>query len=111
MDKVWKLSPEIFALNSESIIECYKDVKIDKWPDLAGLFPPIDCCVRINLQFIKKENLCPHEKTVPPPPSLHPLENPSYVIGIQITNGMDRVSNEEPNQLLDALWTGPVSPC
>ena len=46
-DKVYKWSPEInFYL--KSIIKCFKEVKIDKWPDLSYSFLPIDCCVRIN---------------------------------------------------------------
>ena len=32
---------------SKSIMKCFKEVKIDKWPDLPLIFPT-DCYVRIN---------------------------------------------------------------
>ena len=32
----------------KSTIKCFKEVKIDKWPDISYSFLPIDCCVRIN---------------------------------------------------------------
>ena len=35
-------------LHLKSTIQCFKDVKIDRWPDLSYSFLPIDCCVRIN---------------------------------------------------------------
>ena len=35
-------------LHLKSTIKCFKEVKIDKWPDLSYSFLPIDCCVRIN---------------------------------------------------------------
>ena len=47
-DKVYKWSPE--KLHFKSTIKCFKEVKIDKWPDLSYSFLPIDCCVRINGQ-------------------------------------------------------------
>ena len=40
--KPWK------NLHLKSTIKCFKEVKIDKWPDLSYPFSPIDCCVRIN---------------------------------------------------------------
>ena len=45
--KVEKLSPEKMVLQ-ESTIKCFKEEKIDKWPELPYSFPPIDCCGRIN---------------------------------------------------------------
>ena len=45
-DKVYKWSPE--KLHLKSTIKCFKEVKIDKWPDLSYSVLPIDCCVRIN---------------------------------------------------------------
>ena len=49
-DKVWKYSPEKITPLShlKSIIKCFKEVKIDKGPDLPYQFSPIDCGVRIN---------------------------------------------------------------
>ena len=44
--KVDKWSPE--KLHLKSTIKCFREVKIDKWPDLSYSFLPIDCCVRIN---------------------------------------------------------------
>ena len=35
-------------LHLKSTIKCFKEVKIDKWPDLSYSFLPIDWCVRIN---------------------------------------------------------------
>ena len=35
-------------LHLKSTFKCFKEVKIDKWPDLSYSFLPIDCCVRIN---------------------------------------------------------------
>ena len=36
-------------LHLKSTIKCFKEVKIDKWPDLISYsFLPIDCFVRIN---------------------------------------------------------------
>ena len=40
--KPWK------KLHLKSTIKCFKQVKIDKWPDLSYSFLPIDCCVRIS---------------------------------------------------------------
>ena len=40
--KPWK------KLHLKSNIKCFKEVKIDKWPDLFYSFLPIHCCVRIN---------------------------------------------------------------
>ena len=37
---------EIMHLNST--IKCFKELEIDKWPDLSYSFLPIDWCVRIN---------------------------------------------------------------
>ena len=48
-DKVYKWSPEK-KLHLKSTIKGFKRVKIDKWPDLPYSFPPIDCCVRINVK-------------------------------------------------------------
>ena len=45
-DKVWKLKPWKYDL--KSTIKYFKEVKIDKWPDLSYSFLPIDCCVRMN---------------------------------------------------------------
>ena len=42
----YKWSPE--KIHLKSIIKCFKEVKIDKWPDFSYSFLPIDCCVRIN---------------------------------------------------------------
>ena len=44
--KVYKWSPE--KLHLKSTIKCFKEVKIDKLPDLSYSFLPKDCCVRIN---------------------------------------------------------------
>ena len=46
-DKVYKWSPEK-TLHLKSTIKCFKEVKIDKLPDLSYSFLTIDCCVRIN---------------------------------------------------------------
>ena len=35
-------------LHLKGTIKCFKEVKIDKWPDLSHSFLAIDCCVRIN---------------------------------------------------------------
>ena len=35
-------------LHLKSTINCFKDVKINKWPDLSYSFLPIDFCVLIN---------------------------------------------------------------
>ena len=35
-------------LHCKSTIKCFKEVKIDRCPDLSYSFLPIDCCVRIN---------------------------------------------------------------
>ena len=43
---VKKLSLEKVHLKNTS--KCFKEVKIDKWPNLAYSFLPIDCCVRID---------------------------------------------------------------
>ena len=37
-------------MHLKSTIKCFKEVKIDKWPDLSYLFLPqwlLDCCVII----------------------------------------------------------------
>ena len=34
-------------MHLKSTIKCFKEVKIDKWPDLSDSFLPIDCCVRM----------------------------------------------------------------
>ena len=47
-DKVLKWSPENFAPQKHLSIKRFKEVKIDKLPDLSYSFLPIDCCVRIN---------------------------------------------------------------
>ena len=46
-DKVYKWSPGKMRLKS-TIIMCFKEVKIYKWPDLSYSFLSIDCCVSIN---------------------------------------------------------------
>ena len=40
-----------------TIIKGFKEVKIDKWPDLSSSFLPIDCCIRINDKEKKKQTL------------------------------------------------------
>ena len=35
-------------MHLESTIKCFKEVKIDKYPDSSYSFLPIDYCVRIN---------------------------------------------------------------
>ena len=47
-DKVWKWSSEKTAPQKQPF-QCFKDVKLDKWPDLSRThFSPIDCCAKIN---------------------------------------------------------------
>ena len=41
-----KMKPSNIA--PQNTIKCFKEVKIDKWPDLSYSFLPIDCCIRIN---------------------------------------------------------------
>ena len=38
-------------LHLKSTIKCFKEVKIDKWPDLSDSFSLVDCCVRINHKY------------------------------------------------------------
>ena len=38
---------EALQMHFKSTIKCFKEVKIDKWPNLSYSFLPIDCCVRI----------------------------------------------------------------
>ena len=52
----WMLSVSLIRCKSEALkklhpkstIKCFKEVNIDKWPDLSYSFLPIDYCVRIN---------------------------------------------------------------
>ena len=61
--KIWAASPYMLSvslvrcniealkkLHFKSTIKCFKDVKIDKWPDLSYSLFPVDCCVRINVK-------------------------------------------------------------
>ena len=62
LKKIWALCPYMPSsvslirckngpekkLHLKSTIRCFKEVKIDKWPDLSYSFIPIDCCVKIN---------------------------------------------------------------
>ena len=45
-DNLYKWSPE--KLHLKSTIRCFKELKIDKWPDLSYSFLSIECCVRMN---------------------------------------------------------------
>ena len=45
-DKVQDWRPE--KLHLKSTIKCFKEMEIDKWPDLSYSFLPMDCCVSIN---------------------------------------------------------------
>ena len=57
-DKVYKLGPEEKKLHFNSFIECFNEVKIDKWQVIYHTHPPpppIDCCVLIN--HIKSDGL------------------------------------------------------
>ena len=46
-DKVYKWSPEK-QLDLKSTIKCFKEKKMDKWPDSSYSFLPIDCCMCYN---------------------------------------------------------------
>ena len=45
---IWSKNETLKKLHFESVIKCFEEVKIYKWPDLPFSFSPIDCSVRIN---------------------------------------------------------------